>query len=773
MTGTSEAEAVRDGASAPEPGRTAQVALLGANVGAALGFAAALADIASSALAGGGAGFAGALGIALLLILWGQLLGILTALWFAGVERLSSRLGSRAKAWTRAALGGLPLILFFVWVPSNWIVEHWPELAMRGRALAVSVELLLLLGGVVAARLVCALAASAWLAKPLVRFALAGTLLFGAALFYVADARVLVDLYDEFHDGLHAAFLVQLAACFVLLRASVARTVSLRVNAALHAGLALLVLLTLLLDLAPTGAAVRASGALSANRAIAVLRAGSDLDGDGFSGLLSGGDCAGFDSARAPGRFDVPGNGLDEDCSGEDSRWPKFERGTPAAAPQPDKNVVLITIDTLRADRLSLYGHSRPTSPNIDALGSKSWVFNHAYSQSSKTFDSIPSFMTGLYPTNLARDYVHLRAKKVKEYVYTLGRDSQTLADLLNGQDYDTRAFGAFELLRQLGLDRGFDKFSVGRQQVAGSIKYLKTVRSPFFLWVHFDEPHEPYVAHPKQNFGSKELDRYDSEIAFVDQLVGQILDALTERGLDEHTVIALTADHGEEFGEHGGRFHAPKLYEELLHVPLIIRVPGQQPARIEEIVELVDLAPTLCESVLSPLRCAGYDGQSLWDTVAGKRHKGFGFDGAYGESLFSRALSRFQNRSLVNTEVRFNQRINKNALELYDRKNDPTESRNAIGDQLLDVTSLRGELLMRPYRMLGSAFERAAAGDTSALVAALPRIRELPMLGHALQLLEEHPSKGLAGALRKVGDRPELSPELKQRVKRLLQSQK
>jgi arylsulfatase A-like enzyme len=599
----------------------------------------------------------------------------------------------------------------------------------------------------------------------------------GAAVFYVADARILVDLYDEFHDGLHVAFLILLVSAALLVRSGLAGSELLRAgwrlpNTAVRGvlvGMPLLTMLAVFADAAPLRAAVRAKGALTAQRAVALLRAATDLDGDGYSSLLSGGDCAGFDAAIAPGNFDIPGNDVDEDCSGADTRWPKFERTESVAKPVQGMNVLLISIDTLRADRLSVYGHTRPTSPNIDALANAGWSFSHAYSQSSKTFDSIPSFLTGLYPTNLPRDYVHLKAKKVKEYVYTLTRDAQTMAGLFKAKGYTTRAFGAFELLRQLGLDRGFDKFTVGRKQVAGSVKFLSTARTPFFLWVHFDEPHWPYEKNPKHDFGSTELDRYDAEIATVDAFVGQVLKALDDNGLRDNTLVALTADHGEEFGEHGGRYHAPKLYEELLHVPLIVSIPGQAPARIDEVVELVDLAPTVCESLFAAKECGDFDGQSLWHTVLGKRNTAFGFGGAYGESLFSRQRSSLVNRSLATLQWRFTQRTNKVAFELYDRTLDPTESRNVIDEQAAAAEPLRSELLIRPYRMLAPAFTQARAGDVRELVAVLPRIREEGMLGYALGLLEAHPPAGASGNLRKLLERPELTQPFKERVKRLV----
>src|SRR5207253_145373 len=136
-------------------------------------------------------------------------------------------------------------------------------------------------------------------------------------------------------------------------------------------------------------------------------------------------------------------------------------------------------------------------------------------------------------------------------------------------------------------------------------IRYYEEVKPRHsFVWVHFFEPHEPYVAHPEFPFGSGDLDRYDSEIAYTDAAIGRLLEYV-----DAHvpsTVVVLAADHGEEFDEHGGRYHGSSLFEEQVHVPLLIRVPGVPAREIAEPVELIDIAPTVLNllDIPVPARC-------------------------------------------------------------------------------------------------------------------------------------------------------------------------
>ena len=286
--------------------------------------------------------------------------------------------------------------------------------------------------------------------------------------------------------------------------------------------------------------------------------------------------------------------------------WACEEGEIPAAQGPP--NVVLITIDTLRADHLGSYGYERPTTPRIDQLAAESLVFEDAHAPSSWTLPSLASLMTSVYPSS--------HGTILREQV--LGDGFRSLAEQLQGNGYYTggivsQAFAS----RRFGLDRGFSYFddklaelSRGNELFKKTSKVLsdKAIKwlaaraaeetpRPWFLWLHYFDPHLAYVPHSgySEQFGTeKDIDLYDGEIAWTDFHVGRVLDALRDSGFEENTVVVLTSDHGEEFGDHGGRYHRTTLYREVLHVPLIVRIPGRPPERSSRLTSLVDVAPLI-----------------------------------------------------------------------------------------------------------------------------------------------------------------------------------
>lgn len=289
----------------------------------------------------------------------------------------------------------------------------------------------------------------------------------------------------------------------------------------------------------------------------------------------------------------------------------------PAPAPRP--NLLILSIDTLRADHLGCYGYARPTSPNLDALAARSAVFEHAESAASWTLPSMTSLMTGL--STSAHNCDHLGSRLDPSY--------RTLAELLRDAGYDTAIVASHLFLTTpYGLQQGFthvdtsivqDELDITSQDVAErGIEWIraKSARAaqlveqpsddpedassaPWLLWLHFFDPHAPYLAHPglSERFGvERDLDRYDGEIAYTDLHVGRLLDELARSPLAANTIVVVVADHGEEFGEHGNFGHGYALYEECVRVPLIVHVPGLAPRRVEDVVPTVDLAPTLLD---------------------------------------------------------------------------------------------------------------------------------------------------------------------------------
>jgi arylsulfatase A-like enzyme/Tfp pilus assembly protein PilF len=289
---------------------------------------------------------------------------------------------------------------------------------------------------------------------------------------------------------------------------------------------------------------------------------------------------------------------------------------TPKNASQPptvrgkSPNIILITLDTTRADRMGFLGSNRGLTPNLDALARQSVVFTRAYAQVPLTTPSHASLLTGTYPQfNHVED---LGAPLTKELPY--------LPDLLHGHGYHTAAFIGAAILDPAstapGFERGFDLYDAPfHQRKEGEDRYKSIERRaedvanyaldwlrvhqqrPFFIWLHFYDPHDPYD--PPEPFKTRfAFAQYDGEIAYTDSVVGSFLDVLRNHGLYENTVIAIAADHGEAFGEHGEERHGMFLYDETIHVPLLLKLPAGRSGgkRVEERVALADVAPSLLE---------------------------------------------------------------------------------------------------------------------------------------------------------------------------------
>ena len=275
-------------------------------------------------------------------------------------------------------------------------------------------------------------------------------------------------------------------------------------------------------------------------------------------------------------------------------------------------NIVLITLDTTRADRLGCYGYELAGTPNLDALANRSVLFERAYAPAPMTCPSHASVFTGLWPP--------------EHGVFTNGQvslddDLSTVAELLSADGYNTAAFvAAFVLQEKFGFKQGFKVFDDDLSRAAADIDVLHQYRdgqyvidsalswlerletskdsSPFFCWVHLYDAHDPYIDHPKE-FGDKFSDRrYDGELAYVDLQVGRLLEKLKSSGLGENTVIVVVGDHGESLGEHGEETHGYMLHDSTLRVPLLIASPdaNTEPRRIQSPVTIVSLFPTLLE---------------------------------------------------------------------------------------------------------------------------------------------------------------------------------
>lgn len=284
-----------------------------------------------------------------------------------------------------------------------------------------------------------------------------------------------------------------------------------------------------------------------------------------------------------------------------------FAAGFESSTPQP--NIVLVTLDTTRADRMGFLGSKAGLTPNLDRIALESVVFTHAYAQVPLTTPSHATMLTGTYP----------QFSGLRDLGDPLGKDIPFLPDILHHRGYATAAFVGSQVLDPKsvaipGFDRGFDTYDADfHSRRAGESRYESEERRaevvvaraedwlahhkgrPFFIWLHFYDPHEPYD--PPTPFKEKyAATPYNGEIAYVDSAFGKLLAFLHSQSLYNASLIAVAADHGEAFGEHGEEGHGFFLYDETIHVPLMIKLPGQRMAgtRSAGSVGLVDLAPTI-----------------------------------------------------------------------------------------------------------------------------------------------------------------------------------
>jgi len=424
--------------------------------------------------------------------------------------------------------------------------------------------------------------------------ALAGLAVVGAAALHVALRRM-APAWDPQPAYVRASVPAALAVFAVL---GVGRRLgSARAGALLAAGAALVVV-----AVAAVGGADRARAALIADGAVSTtalrrLQGLADRDGDGFADAFGGSDCDDDDAAVHPGALELAGNGHDDNCLGGDAPASAIARRVgPTASGDPTaahRDIILITIDALRADHTSAYGYARATTPNLDALAARGTRFVRAESPAPLTRRALPSLLYGRYASTLPyRDVDGLAEVDDNEL--------PTLASTLRDHGWVTHAFLSNHGLLGPPALAGFEEaITVSHDDVADhhdnagavsdrAIAWIQeqSAGHPYFLWLHYIDPHYPYTP------------SYDDEIASTDAQIGRLLQALADSGRAARTIVVVTADHGEGFGEHGDYFHGRSLFEDQTHVPLIVAVPGAAPAVVGEPVSLVDVAPTLLDLV-------------------------------------------------------------------------------------------------------------------------------------------------------------------------------
>jgi choline-sulfatase len=393
-------------------------------------------------------------------------------------------------------------------------------------------------------------------------------------------------------------------------------------------------------------------------------------------------------------------------------------------------NVVLISIDTLRADHLGSYGFHSTVSPGIDALARESVQYDNVFTPVPLTLPAHTSLLTSLYPN---RHGIHDNGE-------TLPASVPTLAETFAAGGYETAAFiGSFILDRRFGLSRGFDEYTGnfdlhkhagddpgtvqfrGDRIESGAEQWLKKPHTrPFFLFLHFYDLHGPFLL-PSPWRERYRQDPYDGELAYVDSLISRFRASLQAAGLARKTILVITADHGEGLGEHGENNHGFFVYHSTTRIPLIIHFPDARGAgkRIQPVVRLIDIGPTLLAAVgLPSLRDA--DGVSLLGAITGDQKLDLG---AYSETVYP--FRHFHCTPLMAWTTQGHTLIQAPRQELYANGTDPGQTRNIVSQD----PQIASEL-MQHVRPFAEALRNASIPPASPEM--LAKLRSLGYLGGA-----------------------------------------
>ena len=400
---------------------------------------------------------------------------------------------------------------------------------------------------------------------------------------------------------------------------------------------------------------------------------------------------------------------------------------------RPRWNIVIVTLDTTRADRIGCYGHAEAMTPVLDGLAARGVMFESAYTPIPLTLPAHASLFTGLYPPEHG---LHTNGKN------RLDNDIPTLAEACRARGYETGAFiASFVLDSKFGLKRGFETYDddltgttpadeamhrnrEGNLVVDRALQWLKSrTQRPFFCWVHLYDPHAPYVDHRDQ-FGDTFHDRpYDAELAFVDGQVGRLLDFLKTQDLEQRTLFVVVGDHGEGLDQHQERRHGQMMYNSTLHVPWIMSQPGTLPAgkRITSPVSLVDLYPT----VIAALQLRGSNKISGRSLLAAARGEPLDLRPLYAETDEPWLESGWSPlRTLISDQWKF---IRTPQVELFDLRQDPQETHNLAGELADHVQNFERQLID-----LESGFQHRIGADVALSAAERKKLAGLGYLGHA-----------------------------------------
>jgi choline-sulfatase len=419
-------------------------------------------------------------------------------------------------------------------------------------------------------------------------------------------------------------------------------------------------------------------------------------------------------------------------------------------------NVVIVTLDTTRADRLSPYGLMDVSMPALDRLAREGVVFDQATSVAPLTLPAHTSLFTGLLPPNTR---VHDNADRPLDNRFTTsprpctrstserarlsvrsccGRIAASLKDSTSIAGVGSRRDGP-------GTVEDGARQRRGDEVMTDALRWLDEVGDArFLLWAHLYDAHRPYD--PPEPYKSRYADPYVGEIAFADAQIGRVLDALDARDLMNRTIVIVAGDHGESLGDHGEQDHGVFIYESVLRVPLIIRIPSISPKRVASVVRLTDVMPTVLDLLGAP--APTMDGMSLRDLLTGSR-RDLDLE-AYSESEYPRRLGWSALRALRAGRFKL---IDAPRPELYDLDRDPFEQRNVYDERRATAAAMTSRLhaLARPHSASGVESYRNAAVPSVGLsdeLAALGYVgsRMLPALTASTDLPDPKDCIGLYG---------------------------
>lgn len=416
-------------------------------------------------------------------------------------------------------------------------------------------------------------------------------------------------------------------------------------------------------------------------------------------------------------------------------------------APAQPPNLVVITVDTLRADHLECYGYKAVKTPRINALAADGILVENAYTPVPLTLPSHASIFTGTYPVfHGVRDFTG----------FTLSKDRTTLATMLKFAGYRTGAVVASAVLEaRWGINQGFDFYydnfpaalpqnwqvvaeRRGDEVVRESLRWLETKpKGPFFLWVHLFDPHDPYT--PPAPYGRQYIGRpYDGEIAYTDENVGRVIDGLKRKGLYDNCLIVLLGDHGEGLGEHGESTHGFFIYDSTLRVPMIFKLPGASAPRGKRLagpLRTIDVVPTVLQvlGLSGKVRAPEVQGKGAYAALLGRGS----LAGIAAQAEIMLPFYHFEWSPLSSIRMGRYKYIEAPKPELYDTVSDPGEKRDLSGANRAMASQLKA--------LLGQDLARYSARNAAAVV---PRdadpatVEKLASLGY-LAL-----SKGSAGPM-------------------------